>query len=237
MPQLSLSYSSFKLNERSKASYEYNEEAFKRSRLALSVKTAVQLLCLQALRWASEKTNQDLLDGKNRKAIDVGSAYGYAASLLSYLRYESVAFDISKYALMAGDKVSRIQGDAHSLPFKHDSANIITCFDTLEHLNQPLLVLKDSYRCLVEGGVLLVENPVRNPIDIISDRLHQMSEIHRSLVAPSEFTSLLRRVGFCTVAKGLLPVPFQRFPIFGRFVEIRVPVSLARRLLVLAIKN
>ncbi|HXX87190.1 MAG TPA: class I SAM-dependent methyltransferase [Candidatus Acidoferrum sp.] len=237
MPQLVPHHFLSELNQRSGTDYEYNEEAFKRSRLALSVEKAVQLLCLQALRWASNKTHENLLKGNGKRAIDVGSAYGYVASMLNWFKYESVAIDISKYALMAGKNVGRIQGDAQNLPFKHDSVDIITCFDTLEHLNQPNLLLEGSYRCLRKRGVLLVENPVQSPIDIISDRLHKMKDIHCSLLSPSGLMSLARRVGFYTDAKGLLPIPFQRFPLFGRFVEMRVPIPMARRVLILATKN
>jgi len=219
------------------ADHEYDEEAFKRSSLALSVETAVELLCLQALRWASDKTHENLLNGKGKRAIDIGSAYGYAVTVLNWLQYDSVAIDISKYALMAGRKVSRIQGDAESLPFKHDSIDIVTCFDTLEHLSQPLLLLEDSYRCLRKNGVFLAENPVRNPIDIVSDRFHNMKGIHCSLLSSSGFVFLARKVGFSTDAEGLVPIPFQRFPLFGRFVEIKVPMLMARRVLILARKN
>jgi SAM-dependent methyltransferase len=237
MPQQISQYFLSPLNQQSRTDHEHDEEAFKRSYLALSVETAVRLLCFQALRWASDKTHENLLDGKGKRAIDVGSAYGYVVTMLNCLRYESVAIDVSRYALMAGHKVSRIQGDAQNLPFKQDSVDIITCFDTLEHLNQPRLLLEGSYFCLRKHGVLLAENPVRNPIDIISDRLHKMRDIHCSMLSPSEFMFLARKVGFYTDAKGLLPIPFQRFPLFGRFVEIRVPLSMARRVLILATKN
>lgn len=85
-------------------SHNYDEEAFRHSRLALSIKTAVQLLYLQAMKWASERISQDLFDGEGKRALDVGSAYGYAASMLNSLRYHAVALDISKYALRTGDK-------------------------------------------------------------------------------------------------------------------------------------
>lgn len=105
--------------------------------------------------------------------------------------------------------MNQIQGDAQSLPFEHDSVDIIMCFDTLEHLNQPLLLLEGSYSCLHNRGGFLAENPVRNPIDIVSDRLHKIKDIHCSLLFKSEFISLARKVGFYTDAKGLLPISFR----------------------------
>lgn len=237
MPTGSLAAASkCKLDQKVDKRSQYNEESFKRSRRALSNKTAVQFLCLQALRWASEKIGEDLFDGRGKTAVDVGSAYGYVPSMLSKLLYYAVALDISSYALMAGERMSRIQADAQNLPLRSDSVDIITCFDTMEHLDQPLMLFKEGYRCLRRGGVLLLENPVGNPIDVVSDKLHRMAEIHCSVLAPNELLSLVQKTGFRIAEKGLLPIPFQRFPVYGRFVEIRAPLPLARRLLVVATK-
>ncbi len=216
--------------------HQYNEKAFKQSQLALS-KTAVQFLCLQALKWASRETKEDLCDGTNKRAVDVGSAYGYVTSLLNQLGYDCLAFDISRYALNVGEEVDRVQGDAQRLPFRNNSVNVITCFDTIEHLNYPAMLLEDSYHCLCKGGILLAENPVKNPIDVVSDRIHRMKDIHPSLLTWSRFESLALKAGFDIFVHGLLPIPFQRFPVFGRFIEIRVPVQTARRVLLLAKKN
>ena len=219
-----------------KTRHQYNEKAFKQSQLALS-KMAVQLLCFHALKWASRETNEDLCDGTNKRAVDVGSAYGYVTNLLNQLGYDCLAFDISRYALNVGEEVDRVQGDAQRLPFRDNSVNLITCFDTIEHLNYPAMLLEDSYRCLCKGGMLLAENPVKNPIDVVSDRIHRMKDIHPSLLTWSRFESLAVKAGFDIFVHGLLPIPFQRFPVFGRFIEIRVPVQTARRVLLLAKKN
>lgn len=217
--------------------HSYEEEAFKHSRLALSTKSAVQSLCLNAIQWANTQIQQELRDGRKKKALDIGCAYGYVTCLLNHLKYDSTGIDISKYALKLGEKVNRVRGDAEDLPFKSDSVDIITCFDTFEHLSQPTLLLKESYRCLRWGGVLIIENPTLNPIDAISDKLHKMDEIHCSLLWPRQFISYVREVGFRTARRGLLPIPFQRFPVFGRFIEVPVPVAMARRILIVATKS
>ena len=228
---------SFKRRSKPNSRHTYGEEAFKRSRLALSKKSAVRSLCLQAIQWASNQSQRNLCEGSNKKAVDVGCAYGYVTSLLNQLEYDSAGLDISKYALRVGERVDRIEGDAENLPFKSDVIDVITCFDTFEHLIRPTLLLKESYRCLRRGGVLIIENPVANPIDIISDRLHKMRETHCSVLAPKAFISLVQRAGFYTAKRGLMPVPFQRFPVFGRFIEVPVPVPLARRIQIVAIKG
>jgi len=227
----------FKRRAKPNSGHTYGEEAFKHSQLALSKKNAVRSLCLQAIQWASNQSHRNLCDGSNKKAVDVGCAYGYVTTLLNQLKYDSAGLDISKYALKAGERVDRIEGDAENLPFKSDAIDIITCFDTFEHLSRPTLLLEESYRCLRRGGVLIIENPVANPIDVISDKLHKMGKIHCSLLAPKEFISSVHRIGFHTARRGLMPVPFQRFPVFGRFIEVPVPLSVARRIQIVAMKG
>jgi len=218
------------------AGHTYDETAFARSRRALSNKTAVQLLCLQAMRWASTQTHLNLLDGSGKKAIDIGCAYGYVVSLLNQLNYDALGLDISSYVLDAEEKGNSLQGDAQSLPVKSNSIDLITCFDTLEHLERPDLFVKESYRCLRPEGVFIAENPIANTIDLISDKLHKMDEIHPSLLTHNEIIFLVEKAGFHTSKKGLLPVPFQRFPLLGRFLEIGVPASIARRVVIVAVK-
>ena len=215
----------------------YDETAFARSRRALSNKTAVQLLCLQAIRWASRQTRLNLLDGSGKKAIDIGCAYGYVVSLLNQLNYDAFGLDISRYVLETGEKVNSLQGDAQSLPIKSNSIHLITCFDTLEHLKRPDLLVKESYRCLHPEGVFIAENPIANPIDHVSDKLHKMDEIHPSLLTYNEIVFKVKKAGFHTTKRGLLPIPFQRFPLFGRFFEIEVPTSVARRIIIVAVKT
>jgi SAM-dependent methyltransferase len=224
-----------KPRSRQKASHEYDETAFKRSWFALSLKTPIQSLCLRAISWAGKQICKDLVNGSGRKAVDIGCAYGYVTELLSQLHYDAVGLDISKYALGSGEKIGRIQGDAQTLPLRSDSIDVISCFDTLEHLSAPRLLLKESRRCLHSEGVLIIENPIANPIDIVSDRLHKMDEIHPSLLTFQEITSIVEKSGFRVIGKGLLPIPFQRFPLFGRYIEIGVSVSIARRILVAAL--
>lgn len=217
--------------------HSYDKTAFARSRRALANKTAIQLLCLQAMRWASKQQHENLLDGSDKKAIDIGCAYGYVVSLLNRLNYDALGLDISRYILETGEKINCLQGDAQFLPLKSNSIHLITCFDTLEHLKRPDLLVKESYRCLRPEGVFIAENPIANPIDYVSDKLHKMDAIHPSLLTYNEIIFTVKKAGFHTTKKGLLPIPFQRFPFFGRFFEIGVPTSVARRIVIVAVKT
>jgi ubiquinone/menaquinone biosynthesis C-methylase UbiE len=50
-----------------------------------------------------------------------------------------------------------IQGDAHYLPYKNDIFNVIFCRYLLEHVSQPLEVLRQIYQSLKPGGKFFIQ--------------------------------------------------------------------------------
>lgn len=50
-------------------------------------------------------------------------------------------------------------GDAHRLPFKDDSFDVVSFFMVLEHLYAPWLAFKECYRVMKAGGYLLITVP------------------------------------------------------------------------------
>jgi len=52
-----------------------------------------------------------------------------------------------------------IFANAHQLPFKKDSFDTVLCLEILEHVKQPLDVLKEIYRVLKPGGILVLSAP------------------------------------------------------------------------------
>jgi len=100
-----------------------------------------------------------LKDGN--RVLDIGCAGG---TFLRYFkkRYPKLIFygiDASKvaveYAKKRDKKINFLQADAHKLPFQKESFEIITCFDVLEHLENPKKAIFEAKRCLKEKGVYL----------------------------------------------------------------------------------
>jgi len=229
-------------DQRYGSTYETRQEcdkelAFSRSRLALSVKTAVRLLCLQAMSWVSKQANNNLIDGSNKKALDIGCTYGYICGSLSQLKYEAMGLDSSECSLRIGKGTNCILGDAHSPLSNPDSLNIVTPFGTFEHLARPELPLNESCRCFREEALLIIENPVANRLDLIPDKLHGTDRIRTSLPTHSEIMLSVKKTAFGATAKGLLPIPFQHFPLFCRFIEHEVLTSIARHTSLVVVKS
>lgn len=57
------------------------------------------------------------------------------------------------------DRFQFILGDAAKLPFEENSFDTIIMNDAMEHVDQPLVVLKECYRVLKPGGKLYVNFP------------------------------------------------------------------------------
>jgi SAM-dependent methyltransferase len=64
-----------------------------------------------------------------------------------------VNFDIDRF-----DNVHLI-GDAHQLPFKNGSFQLILVTAVLEHVQNPQLVVNEIQRCLQPGGIVYAESP------------------------------------------------------------------------------
>lgn len=74
-------------------------------------------------------------------------------------------FDIDRYnfrvrsANLSALRRPDVQTDASSLPFRGESFDVIICAELLEHVPDPLAVLKEAHRALRSQGVLLISVP------------------------------------------------------------------------------
>lgn len=98
---------------------------------------------------------------KQRRILDVGCGTGI---MLNYLtQYGQVeGIDISRRAIAFCRVRGFTQvhlGDAQKLPFQNNSFDIVTAFDTLEHVKNDQLALKEFYRVLRPGGFILITVP------------------------------------------------------------------------------
>ncbi|MEM3393038.1 MAG: class I SAM-dependent methyltransferase [Candidatus Bathyarchaeia archaeon] len=53
-----------------------------------------------------------------------------------------------------------ILSDAKYMPFKQSSFDLITCFETIEHLYNPELMINEAYRILKPNGVFIISTPI-----------------------------------------------------------------------------
>lgn len=143
--------------------------------------------------WRRRLAMVDAIAGrKNACLLDVGCAFGYFLKFLEH-RFQVYGVDISDYAVQQArallSDASRIKifDIRDGIPFK-EQFDLITAFDVMEHMEDPLRVLESFRLMLKPDGVLYLEFPFRKTI-VNFDTAHCYRDLDAWLL-------LLRQAGF-----------------------------------------
>jgi hypothetical protein len=98
--------------------------------------------------------------------VDLASGEGYGAAWLAGCARNVVAIDIDRAsvehaAAMYAD-ISNLEfavGDIECLPMRDGCADVVTCFEAIEHVSDPRRVIDEVTRVLKPGGLFLVSTP------------------------------------------------------------------------------
>jgi len=217
----------------------YFEELYKYGRKRL----AVQRLYFNTINWASRYANWDILDGRGKSALDIGCAFGFIVDLLNRLGYDSYGIDRSNHALKRGKTILKksnlILADAQSLPLKKESFNLITCFETIEHVIEPVSMLESIYALLRRGGVFIMTTPVPGVMSNLI--IHGLARVprwtHPSVKQPGEWVSLLKSLGFSNIHASyslLMPIPAT---LFNRYYSVKCAKPFSTKISTIAQKR
>jgi 2-polyprenyl-3-methyl-5-hydroxy-6-metoxy-1,4-benzoquinol methylase len=166
----------------------FNQEYFTKRKYTFKEKLVKQHV-FEVVKWASKALGINFVDGKGKRALDVGCAYGYTTEVLSTLGYETYGLDVSICGVKQADVINSghfLVCDAQEgLPFKPGSFDLVTCFDVLEHLQFPERALQnmfDACSCLLLCTTpnKIVEKPVRK-------LTRDFDETHISVKSSSEW--------------------------------------------------
>lgn len=119
-------------------------------------------------KWISMEKFFIGLGKKPLKILDVGCASGFLTSRIAgfFPLAEIFGIDSYKEAIQFGQKsypnIKLRYGDAHKLPFKNESFNLITCIETLEHLENPKGAICEMARVLKKDGYILIGQDTDN---------------------------------------------------------------------------
>lgn len=105
--------------------------------------------------------------GKTETCLDVGSGIGNNVLTLSRYCKNITAVDISEVALKYLTmryktqhlQVKTLVEDAHNLSFHTGQFDLVVCTEILEHIEQPMMALRECIRVLRKKGKLLVSTP------------------------------------------------------------------------------
>jgi len=147
-------------------------------------------------------------------AVDIGTGDGAFLKELLAAGFENVSgIEPSTAPIEKADPSVRqlIHQDVfRSGSFQPDSLSLITCFQTIEHLADPLSFCSDVYRALKPGGALfLIGHNRRAASAKLLGRKSPIFDIeHLQLFSPASMRALLDSAGFIRV---------ETYPVFNRY--------------------
>lgn len=139
-----------------------------------------------------------------RTVLDAGCGVGWGAALLLDAGARSATgIDISSEAIADArarePRASFAVGDLRALPLSDRRFDLITCFEAIEHVEDPQRALDELARMLAPGGVLLVSSPnprVYPPGNPYHVREFAPEELYGELAARFSSVSLWLQFGF-----------------------------------------
>lgn len=135
--------------------------------------------------------------------LDIGTADGLMLSQIKteFPRAKCIGLEYSKELidLNQNKSIKIIQGNAQILPFPDNSFDITIATAIIEHLNQPMKMLKEAYRVLKKEGVIILTTP--DPFwDKIAQKIgYQEKEYHNRLFNLRKLNQMFRVVKLETV--------------------------------------
>jgi SAM-dependent methyltransferase len=123
-----------------------------------------------------------------RRVLDAGCGEGYGTSLLASSGAASVVgLDVDEPTIEHAREKYGLEfqvADVVELPFDDSSFDVVVCFETIEHVQDPRRALAEIRRVLAADGLLIVSTP--NPEEYVAE-----NEFHVREYTPDEFAELL----------------------------------------------
>ncbi|MBU1147869.1 MAG: class I SAM-dependent methyltransferase [Candidatus Omnitrophica bacterium] len=147
--------------------------------------------CLKIIKRLSDKG----------KLLDIGAASGIFVKVAKDAGYQACGVEPSLWMCKIAKErygVSVFPGTLEAAGFKDDSFDIITMWDVLEHVPDPMKTLKDVKRVLKPGGLLIVNYPrIDDPLARIFGRKWWfLLSVHLFYFTPKTLLAYMEKLGF-----------------------------------------
>ena len=132
----------------------------------------------------------------NKKVLDIACGEGYGSYLMTVNASSVTGIDINPLVIeKAREKYKKsnlefLQGNAEEIPVLDQSFDIVVSFETIEHLENHYLLLKEIKRVLKPDGVLIISTP--NKL-FYSDKNGYINPYHKKELYLNEFKDLLTK--------------------------------------------
>ena len=100
--------------------------------------------------------------GQPGKLLDVGCGYGFFLKLAQDAGWEAIGVDVDPQAVTYAKnrlQVNALEGDLRELHFPAGSFDLVTAWNALDFVPDPLDLLKEVHRVLKPGGSIFIRTP------------------------------------------------------------------------------
>ena len=140
------------------------------------------------------------VSSKSRKILDIGSGPGFFLRRARQRRWQVLGIEPSPIAYNHSKKhnIPTIQKFFHQVNIKQiGKFDVIHIFDVLEHVNDPISMLKKSYSLLKRGGMIVVEVPNDfNPLQKVVQKVLGKKEYWITLSSDSKNSGNLDHINY-----------------------------------------
>lgn len=138
---------------------------------------------------------------KGPRLLDVGCSCGYFLDVALENGFDAYGVEFSGVAIQAAAEQTRpriTQGDVNQLEMQ-EPFDVITAFDLIEHVSDPLQFLGSFYRLLKPGGLVVVTTPDTHHFlrPLMGKRWPMLQPMqHTRLFSPNSLKLALQETGF-----------------------------------------
>lgn len=132
---------------------------------------------------------------KNKKVLDIACGEGYGSNLMSKSAAEVTGIDIDETTINNASKkyfdkkIRFIKGSILDIPADNGYFDLITCFETLEHVSNHEKVMSELKRVLNPDGIVLISTPEKLNY---SDKSNYKNPFHKKELYGGEFKALIK---------------------------------------------
>ena len=132
---------------------------------------------------------------KDKKILDIACGVGYGSKMfLEHNAKSVIGCDLSNESLdyakehFSGKNIEFYKKDIRSLDFPDETFDCIVSFETLEHVKEQEIVLRELNRVLKKGGMLIISTPNK---DVRSSDEENTNAFHEKELSVNEFKDLI----------------------------------------------
>jgi ubiquinone/menaquinone biosynthesis C-methylase UbiE len=128
--------------------------------------------------------------------LDIACGEGYGSALLAASAVSVVGVDVSAETIAHAERKYRLAnlrflaGECRSIPVKAQSIDVVVSFETIEHLEEHEVFMRDIRRVLKPGGLLIISSPDREKYE---GRGAEKNPFHKKELSHPEFANLMRQ--------------------------------------------